>query len=85
MYTVELAKNAEKSFFKLSKKDQQRVLSCLEGLEKDPFIGKKLHGPLAGLWSVRVYPYRVIYTIKKKEIIVPVVAIGDRKDVYKKL
>jgi len=84
MYTVELSKSADKSLMSLRRKDQQRVLLALEGLEKDPFIGKRLQGPLRGLWSVRVLPYRIIYSVNKKIITVSVVAIGDRKDVYKK-
>ncbi|PIR53011.1 type II toxin-antitoxin system mRNA interferase toxin, RelE/StbE family [Candidatus Peregrinibacteria bacterium CG10_big_fil_rev_8_21_14_0_10_49_10] len=85
MYLVELSKSAEKSFMGLHKKNQLRIISALEGLSKDPFIGKKLQGPLKGLWSIRVIPLRVIYFIRKKTVTVSVVAIGDRKNVYKKL
>jgi len=85
MYTVNLSKSAEKSLMSLSKKDQHRVVEGLEGLKKDPFIGKKLQVPFKGLWSLRVWPLRVIYSIDKKIVTVSVVAIGDRKNVYKKL
>ena len=85
MYSVELSKSAEKSFMDLGKKNQQRIVSALEGLETDPYVGKKLQGPLKGLWSIRVVPFRIIYSIHKKTVTVSVVAIGDRKDVYKKL
>mgnify|MGYP001191092630 FL=1 len=81
MYSIELSKGAEKSLMNLGKKNQQRVISALEGLENDPYVGKKLQGPLKGLWSVRVVPFRIIYSISKKTITVSVVAIGDRKDV----
>ncbi|MDA1208882.1 MAG: type II toxin-antitoxin system RelE/ParE family toxin [bacterium] len=83
MYSIELSRGAEKSLNTLEKKNQQRVISALEGLEKDPFIGKKLQGPLKGLWSIRVLPFRIIYSISKKTVTVSVVAIGDRKGVYK--
>lgn len=85
MYSVELSKGAEKSLMNLNKKNQQRVVFALEGLEKDPFVGKKLQGPLKSLWSIRVVPFRIVYSIHKKKVMVSVVAIGDRKDVYKKL
>lgn len=35
------------------------------------------------LFRVRVGDYRIIYTIKDKELIVLVLEVGDRKEVYK--
>jgi mRNA interferase RelE/StbE len=35
------------------------------------------------LWRIRVRNYRVIYTVVSRELIVTVVKIGDRKDVYR--
>ncbi|MCB9807683.1 type II toxin-antitoxin system RelE/ParE family toxin [Candidatus Peribacteria bacterium] len=84
-YRVLLSKRAEKSLFKLSLKDQKRMAEGLLALQNNPFAGKKLEGEHKGLWSLRVWPYRIIYTIEKKIVTVTVVAIGDRKDVYKKL
>ncbi len=37
----------------------------------------------ADLWRIRVKNYRVIYTVVSTELIVTVVKIGDRKDVYR--
>lgn len=85
VYKVRVSKRAEKSLLKLSGKNQNRMTEALLSLTKDPFVGKKLQGEQKGLWSIRVWPYRIIYTIEKKIITVTVVAIGDRKDVYKKL
>ncbi|KKW38411.1 hypothetical protein A2454_05715 [Candidatus Peribacteria bacterium RIFOXYC2_FULL_55_14] len=84
MYTIELTKKAEKSLESLRKRDQQRVMAGIESLREDPFIGKKLQGPLEGLRSLRVWPFRIIYSVNKKVVMVTVVAIGNRKDVYKK-
>jgi mRNA-degrading endonuclease RelE of RelBE toxin-antitoxin system len=56
----------------------------LQGLRENPFAGKKLQGELFGLYCLRVWPYRIIYTIEKRVITVTVVAIGQRKDVYRK-
>jgi len=85
MYKVVIKKRAEKQFSRLSMKDQKRILEALQSLRKAPFDGKKLQGEVAGLWSIRVWPYRIIYIIEKKVVTVSIVAIGDRKDVYKKL
>ncbi len=48
------------------------MLSALEGLREDPFAGKKLQGELYGLYSLRVWPYRIIYSIEKRIIKVTV-------------
>lgn len=45
-------------------------------------FGKPLRNTLKNLWSLRVGDYRVIYKIKNKELIVLVVMIGSRDDVY---
>lgn len=83
MYHVVLKRNAAKRLESLPEKDRQRVLSVLAGLRADPYQGKKLQGELSGLYSLRAWPYRIIYEISKKTIAVTVVAIGHRKSVYR--
>ena len=85
MYKVELKKRAAKQYADLPAKDQAKVFGALEGLRENPFAGKKLQGEYFGLYSLRVWPYRIIYTIEKHIVTVTVVAIGQRKDVYRKL
>ena len=85
MFTIVLKKRAAKQHRKLPKDDQERILLGLKNLQFNPYTGKKLDGEYEGLWSLRVWPYRIIYTIDKHIITVTVVAIGDRKDVYRRL
>jgi mRNA interferase RelE/StbE len=59
-----------------------RVLQALEALASDPLLGKPLVGELKGLRSYRVWPYRILYEIRKRELIVLVVRIGHRQGVY---
>lgn len=83
MFNVSLKPKARKQFDALPVKDKEKVFNALEGLREDPFVGKKLQGELYGLYSLRVWPYRIIYTIEKRIVTVTVVAIGQRKDVYR--
>lgn len=85
MYVVVLKKRAAKDLKKLAKSDQERALVVLKSLGNNPFVGKKLEGEHEGYWSVRVWPYRIIYTINKQIVTVTVVAIGQRKDIYRRL
>jgi mRNA interferase RelE/StbE len=51
-----------------------------------PRQGKQLQGDFAPpLWSYRTGVYRVIYTFTETELIIWVVRVGHRKDVYRKL
>lgn len=85
MYRIFLHPRALKQLEKLGRKDQARVVDATKVLEADPFIGKKLRGEQDGKWSIRVWPYRILYIIDKKIITVTVLAIGHRRDVYEKM
>lgn len=53
--------------------------------EEDPRrFGKLLKANLVGLWRYRVGDYRIICQIKDGEMIVLVVAVGHRRDIYRK-
>jgi mRNA interferase RelE/StbE len=45
-------------------------------------FGKPLRAELAGLWRYRVADYRILCQIRDRELIVLVVAVGHRRDVY---
>ena len=83
-YRVEISKNVSKEIKKLKAKDQSRVLETLRAIAQDPFSGKKLSGRYSDLYSVRVWPYRIIYTLIKKALVVIVVDFGHRQGVYRK-
>lgn len=82
MFTLHLSKTAEKELDRLKSDTRQRVLRTLTNIEKDPFSGKKLKGKLQGIYSYRVWPYRIIYEINKKDKAVLVSRIAHRQGVY---
>ena len=86
MYSVILSKHAEKNLQKLKKKDKKNfgiIIKHLESLKQNPkFYGKLLTGNLAGLWSYRTADFRVIYEIQEDKLIVFVIEIEHRKNVY---
>lgn len=85
MFTVVMTKRARKEYDRLPSRDRERIENVIDELQWSPFAGKKLSGDHEGYWSVRAWPYRVIYSIHKEIITVTVVSIGHRKDVYEKL
>lgn len=80
---IELSTRARKQFLKLSQDNQQKVARKIDILSVDPFMGKKLSGKFQSLYSLRAWPYRIIYQINKKVNIIYLVAIEHRQGVYK--
>ncbi len=60
-----------------------RVIRAIDSLEIIPFLGKALKGELKGLYSLRVGSYRVIYEVHQHRLLVRVIDLGHRKEVYK--
>lgn len=81
-YTVVLRKSVQKEIAKIPVHYVDRIKRALFHLSGDPYIGKKLVGELSHLRSYRVWPYRIIYEIIRGELVVIVVRIGHRKNVY---
>lgn len=61
----------------------QRVARALDDLERDPFQGKPLKGDLRGRYSYRVGSYRIIYLIQHHQLLVLIIDIGHRRDIYR--
>lgn len=82
MYKIIIQPNAEKKLMKLPQHWQSKIGRAISLLIVNPFIGKKLHGNHKGAYSLRAWPYRIIYTIDAYHIIVHVLDLGHRKDIY---
>jgi len=73
-----------KDLKKIDKQWQKNILEAIKtNLVNDPYIGKKLVGDLSSYYSYRINDYRVIYEIIEDEIVLIVIKIKHRKDVYK--
>jgi mRNA interferase RelE/StbE len=83
MYEVVISDKAERQLKKLEKGLQERIISSLERARIRPEAHfKKLVGEEA--YSLRVGHYRVIADIIKNKLIILVLKVGHRKNVYKK-
>lgn len=86
VWSIEFDAGVEKDLKKLGKTAQQNILDYLEtriATGEDPRrFGKALRGKLSGLWRYRVEDYRVICRIEDHHLIVFVVAVGHRSDIY---
>ncbi len=82
-YQVILPKKVQKDLKKIDSRYINRVKAALVALAGNPYIGKGLDGEHKGQWSYEVWPYRIIYLIKKNELVVLIIRIGHRQGVYK--
>ena len=82
-YSVEILRSAQKQLGKIDRRQRPRVYQAVRKLADDPRPPgtRKLSGRPA--WRIRVGSYRVIYGIHDDRLLVLVVAIGDRKEVYR--
>lgn len=82
MYQVVIPQRSQKDLQKIELKHRLKIRVALIKIAQDPFLGKKLEGRHSGKWSYRLWPYRIIYIIKKQSLIVLVIRIGYRQGVY---
>ncbi len=84
MYRVRFTREALKNFKKVDPRYKGAVSKAIDKIRNDPEIGFPLKGKLKGYWKLRFSRYRIIYRIIKKQLIILVLSIKHRKDVYKR-
>ena len=82
-YRLVIPKGVQKDLNKIKGKSNAKIISTLLNLAKNPYLGKKLEGKYKTEWSYRVWPYRIIYQIHRKELVVLIIRIAHRQGVYK--
>ena len=82
MYKVFLEKPAKKFLDKLDDFNAQIITKKLRKLGENPQLGELLIGNLSGLWKLRIGKYRAIYKIVENKLLILVLDLGHRKNIY---
>jgi mRNA interferase RelE/StbE len=86
-WTIELSKQANKQLSKLDKPVKQRLVDFLKNrvarLDNPRDLGKALQGDLSEYWVYRVGDYRLLASIEDNKLLIVVVEVEHRKQVYK--
>ncbi len=82
MYELLFSKEVGDFLNKLDNSTKTRVVNKVEKLKSQPNLGKPMTGQLAGLRSLRIGFYRAIYSIEHEKLLVLVIKLGHRKNVY---
>jgi len=82
-YRIVFKKSVSKDLNKIPKKDVERILAAIQNLANDPRPpqSKKLSGQER--YRLRQGDYRILYAIEDDKLIVCVVRVGNRRDVYR--
>ena len=85
MYRIILRPSAARQARRLPRRDYERIAKAIDTLAEDPRPHgiEKLQG--ASLWRLRIGDYRVIYAIDDEQMLITVVRIGHRREIYRRL
>ena len=87
-WSIEFEPDARRELEKLDKSVSDRILKFLRQrlavLDDPRSIGERLQGPLRQYWKYRVGDYRLICSLQDDRLVVIVVRIGHRREIYKR-
>jgi mRNA interferase RelE/StbE len=87
-WKIELSERADRELTNLDPQHSKRILNFLRqrlAIREDPRrLGKALQGATFGeLWRYRVGDFRIVCKIEDEKLVVLVVQVGHRKDIYR--
>ena len=86
LYVVQFTKTAKKDYKAIRERKLKRGINKLvDKLKENPYQFKKLSPPFSHLRSAKTFSFRLLYQVRNNILLVEVVAIGDRKDIYRSI
>lgn len=82
-YRIEVLRAAEKSLRSLDRPVRERIEAAIDGLSQDPRPPGCKRLVNSSAWRIRIGDYRVLYEIRDAVLVVIVVEIGHRREIYR--
>lgn len=83
-YHLEISRTAERQLRKLPSADRERVARAMLALGDEPFpVGSRKLTGYEDVFRIRVGVYRVLYSVEGRRLVIIILKIGHRKDVYR--
>ena len=83
-YTIQFKPLALRQLEKLPREAQKRLSAKIEVLRDDPFPpGCKKMAGIPDVWRIRAGDYRVVYQVHRGVLLVLVLTVGHRREVYR--
>ena len=85
-YRIEFAPRAERDFKALDGSIRGRIARRIQSLADNPYPQgiKKIEGE-EELYRLRVGDYRILYQVQRQRVVILVVGIGHRRDIYRRI
>lgn len=83
-YSTRIKRSAARDLARLPRRDRERIVHAIDRLGDNPLAGSPLKGDLRGLRRVRVGDYRVVYEALDGDLVVLVVLVAHRREVYRR-
>jgi len=84
-YKIFFKKSVEKDFKKIPEKYLVKILEKIDELKNNPKPDGSEKLTSCDLYRIRQGTYRIVYSIQDQELIIWVIKVGHRKEIYKKL
>jgi mRNA interferase RelE/StbE len=83
-YEISFVKQARRHIKKLDPDIADQIQKAIDQLADNPRpqSAKRLKGSYKGLWRERTGNYRIIYEIKDRQLIISIIRVGHRKNIY---
>lgn len=84
LYSIQWKNSAKKELLKINKSNIPLILAAVEELRSNPFpknCQKLSHSDF--LYRIRIRNYRIIYSIYEESLIIEIIRVSHRKDVYR--
>ena len=82
-YKIFIERSAQKALSKVPVRDQNRMIESIQNLSDNPRPSNAKKLTARSGWRIRIGNYRVIFEIEDDRLIITVISIGHRKDIYK--
>ena len=82
-YSVSIKRSALEALARIAGEDRLRIIEVIDRLATNPSAGGVLKGEFGGLRRIRVGACRVVYELRDDVLMVLVVRIGHRRDIYR--
>ncbi len=82
-YSLRIKESAAKALARINKPERERIIQRIDQLRDNPVAGSVLKGEFSGLRRIRIGSFRVVYEVRERELVILVIRIGHRRDVYR--
>ena len=82
-WTVRWEPSAEKVLDALDGSQRERIIRAVATLAADPYSSRNVKALRGGGFRLRVGDWRVVYALRNDELVVLIVRIGHRREVYR--